>query len=247
LTASVESVWSKILAMRNYHSGPNVCPYRDAFCASKPANAAIWKSNCSFGVLSDHSKSPFGSSYLASNSCWCSDSYLSWDLSWDPRLHSTATSHSPSRSHSNSVLISILIQFRFPFRLPILIPFRIRFRTRFRIPIRFRLRVLAQCRIPIWFPMFISLSSRIPAGCGIQLWFHIPVRLAFLIQRMISQEQGEDKGSIITKQCWQLSATRMASISSTRCPRSRSTVLHIISIICQLLSVSDWFQQANAN
>jgi hypothetical protein len=39
----------------------------------------------------------------------------------------------------------------------------------------------------------------------------------------------------------------MASISSTRCPKGRNIVRDILSRIFELLSVNDWFQQANAS
>jgi hypothetical protein len=50
-------------------------------------------------------------------------------------------------------------------------------------------------------------------------------------QRMISREQGRDEGSITTKRCWQSSGTRIASISSTWCPKGRSTAHGFMSII----------------
>jgi hypothetical protein len=67
------------------------------------------------------------------------------------------------------------------------------------------------------------------------------------LQRMINREQRRDKGSIMTKRCWRSSGTRMTSISSTRYPKGRSTLRGIVSTIAQILFVSDWFQQANAN
>jgi hypothetical protein len=51
------------------------------------------------------------------------------------------------------------------------------------------------------------------------------------LQRMIRREQGRDEGSITTKRCWRSFATRITSISSTWCPKGRSTGRGIMSII----------------